>query len=71
MMKIWIIVHKGARWWGNIVFLFSEDYAGKYFLRKKDAAMELATFKHSEFLEVISATLEPSNQDNRKRRGII
>ena len=75
-MKIYIIKHKGANTWANVFCGYSGQMEfnngdiisyGYYFFRRKDAVRVLKTMKYSEFYEVVSATLKPTTQDNRRK----
>jgi hypothetical protein len=73
-MRIFVIKHKGSSNWQNMAadreITFSDNksiYAGLFFLRKKDAQKYLNTLEYKEFYEIIGATVDNSNQDNRKR----
>ena len=73
-MRVFIIKHKGATIWQNMYFdkeiVFSNGNkinAGKLFFRKKDAEAYLKALEHNEFYEVVGATVDKSNADNRKR----
>lgn len=73
-MKLYLIKHKGKNWFGNLVGFGNEMTIGKdkfythfTFYRKKDAKKYLDTFKHKEYLEIVSAEIEESKQDNRKK----
>ncbi len=72
-MKVWLIKHQGKNWLGNMMCAFEVKvdektvaYAQECFYRKKDAVAYLKHY-NNEYLEVVSATLEESKQDNRKR----
>ena len=72
-MKIWIIKHKGKTWWGNLISLLQEMqinknrmWVGEYYLTKKQAKNRMNSMSHSEYLEVVSAEVTKSKQDNRK-----
>lgn len=75
-MKIWIIKRKGKTWWGNITFgtmtitKGNKEYqinSGEFFLRKKDAQKYLSDHPYPEFYEVVSAEVQQSKIDNRKK----
>lgn len=60
IMKIWLIKHKGADWWGNYrndYEITLEDgtkiYSQLCFYRKKDALAYLKTRSYPEYLEVV------------------
>ena len=74
IMRVFIIKHKGATIWQNMYFdkeiTFSDGNkinAGKLFFRKKDAEAYLKALEHNEFYEVVGATVDKSDADNRKR----
>ena len=63
-MKIWLIKHKGANWWGN--FLHEREiefpdgekiYSQNCFYRKKDAVKYRNSGRYHEFFEVVSAEI--------------
>lgn len=64
-MKVYIIKRKGGAHWYNfclesvLTFQHGEKiYAGKVFLRKKDALKHLRTFDYPHFYEVVGATVD-------------
>lgn len=68
-----LIKHKGATIWQNMFFdrefTFAENnkiHSGILFFRKKDAELYLKTFEYKEFYEVVGATVDKSNFDNRR-----
>ena len=67
-MKIYLIKRKGANIWKNMEFSYivGDAYAQLCFYRKKDAKSYLDTFTTNDHLEVISAEMKESKQDNRK-----
>ena len=73
-MRVFLIKHKGATIWQNMYFdkevTFSDGNkinTGKLFFRKKDAEAYLKALEYNEFYEVVGATVDKSNVDNRKR----
>lgn len=73
-MKIYLVKHKGKTWWGNFVMLANTMHIGKYscnclptFFFKRDAQKYLETHTNKQFLEIVSAEVKQSKQDNRKR----
>lgn len=81
-MKIWIIKHKGATWFGNFMHNVTMEiiptarqepykmYAQYCFYRRKDAVKYLkANYPENiDLFQVVGATLPKSKQDNRKTR---
>lgn len=50
-------------------FTFADNnkiYSGILFFRKKDAKLYLKTLEYKEFYEVVGATVDKSNFDNRR-----
>ena len=73
IMRVFLIKHKGATIWQNMFFdrefTFSNNnkiYSGILFFRKKDAEAYLETLEYKEFYEVVGATVDKSNFDNRR-----
>lgn len=75
IMKIWILKHKGKSWVGNLIGIGGgemkfqdghECYFGEYFFFKRDAVKRMNAYEHKEFLEVVSATVQYCDRDNRK-----
>lgn len=73
-MRVYLIKHKGAAIWQNMYFdkevTFSDGNKinmGLLFFRRKDALAYLETLSYKEFYEVVGATVDSSNVDNRKR----
>ena len=72
-MRVYLIKHKGATIWQNMFFdrefTFSDNKkinSGILFFRKKDAEAYLKTLEYKEFYEVVGATVDKSNFDNRR-----
>ena len=73
IMRVYLIKHKGATIWQNMFFdrefTFSDNnkiHSGILFFRKKDAEAYLKTLEYKEFYEVVGATVDKSNFDNRR-----
>lgn len=74
-MRVFIIKRKGATILQNMDFdrelIFpdgSKTYTSKLFFRKKDAKAYLKEMEYSEFFEVVGATIDKSNTDNRYKQ---
>jgi len=72
-MRVFLIKRKGATILDNMYFdrevSFVDDskiIVGILFFRKKDAEAYLKTFEYSELYEIVGATVDKSNADNRK-----
>ena len=73
IMRIYLIKHTGATIWKNMFFYreitFSDNnkiHLGILFFRKKDAEAYLKKLEYKEFYEVVGATVDKSNFDNRR-----
>jgi hypothetical protein len=73
-MRIFLIKHKGATIWQNLLMetriTIGDDtiFAGKYFARKKDADLYLNVSIYKDYYEVVGATVDISKDDNRKNK---
>ena len=72
-MRVYLVKHTGATIWQNMYFdrelTFSDGNkinAGLLFFRKKDAEAFLKTLEYKQFYEVVGATVDKSNFDNRR-----
>ena len=73
IMRVYLIKHTGATIWQNMFFdrefTFSDNnkiHSGILFFRKKDAEAYLKTLEYKKFYEVVGATVDKSNIDNRR-----
>lgn len=72
-MRVYLIKHSGATIWQNMFFdreftFFDNNkiHSGILFFRKKDAEAYLKSLKHKELYEVVGATVDKSDKDNRR-----
>lgn len=74
-MRVYLIKHKGASILRNMYFdrnfTFTDGdkfVVGLLFFRKNHALKYLETLDNKEFFEVVGATVDKVEQDNRKRK---
>ena len=74
-MRVYLIKRKGATIAQNLVYshkVYVEDefigHVGLWFFRKKEAKRYLSSFEHPELFEVVGATVDKVEQDNRKTK---
>lgn len=77
-LRVFLIKHKGAVIWQNISLdreiVFSDGgkvFASLVFFRKKDAEAYLRTLGYKDFYEVVGATVDKVEGDNRKSNKIL